>query len=691
MGTEYSRAIYRNLGALLGATVLLASCSSSVDGLDNAADLTASGGGPTAGPDPTLVEVQRLVAMDAARHDGFGFSSAASVDTVAVGAPFAGVAGEVYVYRRSANGVWREQQLLAPGGFSDGDNFGYALAIDEDLLVVGARRADAAAEEAGTAYVYERDADGTWSLSQKLWALAPQPHARFGESVAVSNGRIFVGAPGEDRVEPDAGAVHLFEADANGLWATSREFEASRPQAKGLFGASVAATSELLVAGAPGERVDGQLGAGAAYLYGPDAVLPEDQPTRLVSSAPDKAGHFGASVAAAADILAVGAPGEDWAAKDAGSVHIFEREEAGWQPQARLEPPRPQRAAQFGWSVAIDGSDVAVGAPGLDDEASPGAGALFLYRASAADWRLQSRTETGGLREGSAPGAMGLASTQPRAGTSVALAGDIVVAGIPYQDWAGTSDLGTASLMQRPNRAPRVADVTVRVVEDSNARLLVEDVGADPDGDRVWFSYVGPPPVGQLRADGDGNHSYTPPIDFDRRSRAVVRLTDGRLESEDATVIFEVDAVNDAPTLMRPTPEDGAVLTVAPGEQLDMRLKAVDVEGDELSYEIISLPTGASFDAQTGKLSWRPAEDDLGRHPMILVATDGKLDDSREIIVEVGQRDPGADDKDNDGPTHAPPPPPSGIGCSSAPSPVSAGGWLLLLVAGLVRLVRPRR
>ncbi|MCC6997487.1 MAG: hypothetical protein IT370_22920 [Deltaproteobacteria bacterium] len=85
---------------------------------------------------------------------------------------------------------------------------------------------------------------------------------------------------------------------------------------------------------------------------------------------------FGTSVAAAGDVLVVGAPGAPFVDGVIGSAHVFERHDGVWRATARLTPPRPHRG--FGDAVALSGDRIAV---------SSHDGVVELFERTGARWR----------------------------------------------------------------------------------------------------------------------------------------------------------------------------------------------------------------------------------------------------------------------------------------------------------------
>jgi hypothetical protein len=87
---------------------------------------------------------------------------------------------------------------------------------------------------------------------------------------------------------------------------------------------------------------------------------------RLIPQNIDPDDQFGFSTAISGEMLVIGSPGASPAAQSSGAVYIFEPDQtiinSGWSQIAMLTPADPAVFDQFGWSVAIDGDTLAVGA-----------------------------------------------------------------------------------------------------------------------------------------------------------------------------------------------------------------------------------------------------------------------------------------------------------------------------------------
>ncbi|MEV0998196.1 FG-GAP-like repeat-containing protein [Nonomuraea sp. NPDC050202] len=124
-----------------------------------------------------------------------------------------------------------------------------------------------------------------------------------------------------------------------------------------------------LVIGAPYADVDGTEDAGAAYVvYGGGSAAPE----RLTAPQPQRFAHFGWSMAARGDLVAIGAPYEDEARLlDVGAVYV--RKGAGELRRVSQETVdvrgNSEVGDQFGWSMAFGPENgLVVGVPYENDD-----------------------------------------------------------------------------------------------------------------------------------------------------------------------------------------------------------------------------------------------------------------------------------------------------------------------------------
>jgi hypothetical protein len=306
-----------------------------------------------------------LKASNTGDTDRFGTALAISGDRIAVGAPgeasaARGVggsqgddgapgAGAVYVFRRTGD-QWAQEAYIKATNTGAGDRFGSSLALDGDVLVVGAALEDSSASG--------------------------------------------VNAPGDDDLAPGSGAVYVYRA-INGVWQAEAYLKASNTGTDDAFGSSVGVRGDIVVCGAPGEASNGQgVGAvqnndqapeaGAVYCFRWSAGA-WTQTAYVKASNAGARDRFGTSVAYDGTVLMIGAPGEDGggigvdadqtseAAPDAGAVYALVRDGATWFQRHYVKATNPDARDGFGTAVALAGAAVGVGAPG-EDSAAAGVG-----------------------------------------------------------------------------------------------------------------------------------------------------------------------------------------------------------------------------------------------------------------------------------------------------------------------------
>jgi hypothetical protein len=161
-------------------------------------------------PDGSWVQVQKLVAGDAVTYAAFGSALAQSGSRAVIGAP-GGSSFSAYVFDRDANGLWTQAARLSASDGGTVTYFGDSVAIDGDLVIVGARSAlDSDGVPSGAAYVFQHQPDGTWAEVAKLLASDGDEYDYLGCAVALSDGVVLVGARGDDDLADRSGAAYLF-------------------------------------------------------------------------------------------------------------------------------------------------------------------------------------------------------------------------------------------------------------------------------------------------------------------------------------------------------------------------------------------------------------------------------------------------------------------------------------------------
>ena len=263
--------------------------------------------------DPSLV----LQAPPNEASKQFGAAVAMSGDRALVGAPgddsVATDAGASYVHDLS-NGQIIHKVTVASGQAQD--HFGSSVALSGTTAVIGAWGDDQNGNLSGAAYVFDA------TTGQQVFKLSPSHsnvEQRFGHSVAIDGNVIAVGAWGDTVLGENSGAVYLFDAT------TGQEFGrlVAPDGAQGdQFGISVAISGGLVVAGAH-YADDGAPISGTAYVFD---VSSQQLVTKLHSPSPGYYDWFGMDVDVDEGVVVVGEMWHDVGAAEGnqGAVHGFD-------------------------------------------------------------------------------------------------------------------------------------------------------------------------------------------------------------------------------------------------------------------------------------------------------------------------------------------------------------------------------
>jgi len=398
--------------------------------------------------DPTVVT---FTSPNPQFSGGFGASVAVSGSSVVVGAP-----GETVVYIFNTTGSLMAT-LTSPNPQSNGD-FGGSVAVSGSRVVVGASGETVAGFfKAGRAYIFNT----TGSLMATLTSPNVESSGYFGASVATTGTSVIVGAENET-AGGVIGAGHAYVFGTTGsLIATLASPNAQR---NGRFGASVASSGSSVIVGALGETVVGFPNAGRAYIFGTTGVLI----ATLTSPNSESSADFGGSVAVNSTSVFVAAYLESAAGvSGSGRVYIFSTSGA---LMTTLTSPTPHVVGRFGWSVAVNGSSVVVGAP-LEDGVG---GHAHVFSTTGTLIATLTSPEGGG-----------------EFGYSVAVSGSSVVVGAPFEIAAGFQMAGHAYQFVLP--AFTTIDCTpssVAVNQPTQCKATVTDISANPTtpGGTVTFS-----------------------------------------------------------------------------------------------------------------------------------------------------------------------------------------------------------
>ena len=389
-----------------------------------------------------------------------------------------------------------------------GGKFGISVAISGTRMVVGAPVYGTGAMTEAKAYVYDLSGQIP-TLVATLENPGPVANGSFGSAVAIAGNWILVGAPGDDAGATGGGRAYLFA-----LLGTSPTLIATlnnpSPAANDRFGAAVAMSGTRAVVGAIQDDTNAT-DAGSAYVYNVISATPSQPFATLNNPSPAEFDRFGFSVAISGNRVVIGAIGDDTGAPNAGCAYVYD---LNWStptvPRFTLNKPDPAAGDQFGQSAAVSGTRVVVGAC-LDDTGAPDAGSAYIFELGNGTPTLPSKT---------------LNNPTPaffdQFGRSVAVDGPTVAVGLPFDETVASEKSVVYTFTVRKTIVVRAGTsaVTEGGIFDS---VVIEDGGtltleAPPP------TVTGPPGVPSIHLAGIGNARHLI-VEFIRSKKAGLTYT----------------------------------------------------------------------------------------------------------------------------------------------------------------------
>jgi hypothetical protein len=260
---------------------------------------------------------------------------------------------------------------------------------------------------------------------------APQPTDLFGYTISISGDRLLAGAPGRMFGSLGVGAAYVFLRAPGGTWSQEAQLD-SPTGGEDFFGGAVALEGDTAFVGA--ER-EGTFPQGAAFVFTRDVQsgLWSLQQT-LRDAAPGPDGRFGLAVALSGDTAIV----RSGQGSRPDTLHVYRRVAGVWTLGGALTWPDIPRIVR---DVRIDGTTIAVGGT---DPAQTSFGEVRVFEDEGASFRQVARFTTADVV---LPGE----GTLDSFGSSIALRGDLLVAGAPERAVYGAVaySTGNAHVFQR--------------------------------------------------------------------------------------------------------------------------------------------------------------------------------------------------------------------------------------------------
>ena len=348
------------------------------------------------------------------------------------------------------------------------------------------------ASDFGVSTTYELTVERTGIQEAYLKATSPGRNNQLGTSIAVSRDTLVVGSAYDDSASggvnadpsdssaPESGAAYVFVRRGS-TWSQEAYLKADSPVSNQFFGAGVAISQDTVAVGAVG-NIPPQTNLphrGSVHIY----VRTAGEWTKQQTLTPSNTGNqdmFGFSLALQGDTLAVGAPYESTVSPWGGAVFVYKREGGKWNDSnPAVLRGNVSQDSELGWAVALDKQTVIAGAISYSRYTSvintPGAAYVFTQQDTG--WKVQQRLQAKVPVDGST------------FGWSVAVKDDLAaVAGPHFTESGSDNPSGEVNVFRREGDmwmvsdvlqapTPRRADGFGSAVAFANGALLIGAVG----------------------------------------------------------------------------------------------------------------------------------------------------------------------------------------------------------------------
>ena len=313
------------------------------------------------------------------------FSTALEGNLVAVGKPFAEPTGltdegDITVYHWDGS-YWNTDSISLPTEHRQaGANLGSYLAISGNTLAVGAPGWDLINDGSGNrynnvgrVYVWVRQTDGQWQFQAAINNQRLPTNLRendyFGSRVRLSGDTLLVNLE-HSYYE---GSIDIWDR-TNSSWIRAQLIPwSSSNYSDGINDIAFDGTFAVIGKGGNNEVQVWRRAGGKGTAFNLATTLtPAD-------GSPDNA--FGASLALSGKRLIIGAPDDTRGALSrAGAAYVYRLVGAAWVPEIKVMADPAVSYDNFGYSVALSGNSLLMGAPGYKNGSNYSAGTVYTYK-----------------------------------------------------------------------------------------------------------------------------------------------------------------------------------------------------------------------------------------------------------------------------------------------------------------------
>ncbi len=496
--------------------------------------------------------------------------------------------GQFSIFEKNGSGVWVIfQEIVAPENRGS-TQFGWNVALSGSLILVSDHSDTFRGFNAGAAWLYSFDG-AIWTVEQEILDSSAGGSQEFGSGIYIDSEWIIVSA----RTGRKSTAYKMSETD----WTFFQSVTPIGQTVNRGLGAYVHRTGDRLFISDDDFTVN-QAGWIHYYSVSENVISLIDS---FQAPNPHRDDGFGQHMASIGNYLIVFAPQGD----NSGRVFVYDCSDVTCQYTMDISPTTRGGNDIFGNQIQVYQDQILIASRQYNSDR----GEVFLFphvipRNEVSD--TIELVEDFGTQTIASVDTMFIDLSPPfegafnatGSGINLTVSGSELIASsaqdffgsaegtVEYEDTYGSSSFIIPISIQNLNDPPSAMSTTLQTAEDQALNSQV--AGIDVDGDQLNMNVVSTTSNGILTATGGLNFRYVPNQNFNGADSFVFRVTDGLLESNEASLAISVSPVNDPPSIPELVlPSDRGLLVIS-GEPADSVLftwtEVADVDGDELEY-----------------------------------------------------------------------------------------------------------
>ncbi len=178
------------------------------------------------------------------------------------------------------------------------------------------------------------------------------------------------------------------------------------------------------------------------------------------------------------------------------------------------------------------------------------------------------------------------------------------------------------------NRAPKIEEIAAQTTKENEMISFTVEASDEDSGTELTTRAVSLPDGAKFDA-GANTFRWKPGYDQAGSYTAEFEVSDGEA-AVTLPVQITVENVNREPTINGPRSRE-----VQAGQPLELQYEVNDPDNDEITFSADNLPSGASIDADNGRLTWQPGTDQAGDYTIDIKASDGEAEAAMQTLIQV--------------------------------------------------------